>query len=101
MKLYAIYFPEKNVYYVNHEDGEDGMIKSISVDKNVNCVVGIGKEKNARSVAKMLTAFSGFKTKVVAIERNTEVIGDIAEYQVPAEEIPEIKEEDEQQERIA
>lgn len=89
MKLYAIRFPEKNVWYVGHEEGQGRVIKSISVDKNLNCVIGIGKEKNARALAGYLTAYSGNVTEVVAFERESKEVGTIATFQVPEEEIPE------------
>lgn len=88
MRLYAIRFPDKGVYYVGHEEGEGRLIKNITVDGNLNCVIGIGKEKNARSLAQYLTAFSGNATEVVAFERNSEMIGSIATFQVPEEEVP-------------
>lgn len=88
MKLYAIKFPEKDAYYVGHEEGQGRTIKSISVDSSLNCVIGIGKEKNARALAGYLTAYSGNVTEVVAFERTSKELEKVATFQVPEEEVP-------------
>lgn len=88
MRLYAIYFPAAKAYYVGHEEGQGRTIKTINVDKDLNCVVGIGKEKNARALASYITAFSGNVTEVFSFERETKLGDKIATFQVPEEEIP-------------
>jgi hypothetical protein len=88
MKLYAIYFPAAEAYYVGHEEGQGKTLKTISIDKDLNCVVGIGKEKNARALASYITAFSGNDTEVHSFERSSTFCDKIATFQVPEEEIP-------------
>lgn len=92
-KLYCIYFPEDGAYYVGHEEGTERSIKSISVDKNLNCVIGIGKEKNARALAGYLTAFTGHTTEVRSFERVSKVCDTVGVFKAQVEEVPDVGED--------
>lgn len=92
-KLYCIYFPDDGTYYAGHEEGNDRCIKSISVDRNLNCVIGIGKEKNARALAGYITAFTGHTTEVKSFERVSKIGDTIGTFKAQEEEVPDVGED--------